>query len=295
MGKDLPRVLPLVVAILCSIVFSASGASAAGGALDTDALWAGPAEEIDEAAEYEDSKDSAREWVISIGLTSGFSPDYEGSNDYRFGYGPSISASWRDTIFLKNKTLGANLIRQTKLKAGLTIAKASGRSEDKNAKLEGLGDVDGSIEAGGFMTYRMKPLRFKAEVRQDIASGHEGALVTLSGGTTLPFEIPQVSVELGMTWASEDYMTSFFGVDAQQSLDSGLKRYDADAGIKDIKVSMTTGYAFTRRWRIGAAIEYQRLVGDAADSPIVDDKNQFLAGFRLSYHMGSKTLPEELQ
>lgn len=284
----------LAIALLLTIFFAAV-ASAAADAMEEAEVWAGVAEDIGEAPGYEDPKDSAREWALSIGITSGFSPDYEGSNDYSFGYGPNISASWRDTIFYKGKTLGVNLIRQKKLKAGVTISKASGRSEDSNDKLEGLGDVDGGVEAGGFVTYRKKPFRFKVDARQDLGSGHEGALVALSCGTNLPLENPLVAFELGTTWASSNYMASFFGVDAQQSLDSGLKRYDAGAGIKDVKVSISAGYAITRRWRVGGTVEYKRLVGDAADSPIVDDKNQFLAGVSLSYHLGSKILPEDLQ
>ena len=42
-------------------------------------------------------------------------------------------------------------------------------------------------------------------------------------------------------------------------------------------------------------MEYKRLVGDAADSPIVDDEDQFLVGLTLSYHMGSKVLARELE
>lgn len=270
-------------------------ASEADDALEEATLWAGVSEEIDEAPGYEYPRDSERKWAVSIGLSSGFAPDYEGSNDYGFGIGPNISASWRDTIFYKGKSLGVNIIRQKNLKAGLLLAKSSGRNEDDNDKLEGLGDVDGSFEAGGFVSYRGKPWRFLAEARQDIDSGHEGALVELSGGANLPFEKPTVFVELGTTWTSDDYMESFLGVDARQAADSGLKRYNAESGIKDINISMTAGYPITNRWRIGGLFEYKRLVVDAADSPIVDDKNQFLGGLSFSYHMGSKFLPEDLQ
>ena len=277
------------------MVCNASATLAASDPLDEAGLWIDTVEDIDEGPGDEAPKDSARKWALSIGVNGGFSPDYEGSNNYSFDYSPNIAASWRDTIFYKGKTLGVNLVRQKKLKAGLTISQASGRNEDDNDRLKGLGDVNGSVEAGGFITYRKKPYRFKADVRQDIGSGHEGALVALSGGRNLPFESLPVSVELGTTWASANYMSSFFGVDAQQSMDSGLKRYNANAGFKDVKISMTAGYKITTRWRVGGTIEYKRLVGDAADSPIVDDKNQFLAGLSLSYHMGSKILPEELQ
>jgi outer membrane scaffolding protein for murein synthesis (MipA/OmpV family) len=263
--------------------------------VDANDLWAGAVADIEEAPGYEDPQDTERKWALSIGLQGGFSPDYEGSNDYKFSPGPNISASWRDLIFYKGKTLGANLVRQKKLKAGPLLSWTSGRSEDDNEKLEGLGDVDDSLEAGGFIAYRKKPWRFRAEVRQDVGSGHEGALVAVNAGTAMPFENPLVLVELGLTWASADYMESFFGIDAQQAANSGLQSYSADAGVKDFNLRMTGGYAITRRWRLGGAIEYKRLVGDASDSPIVDEANQFFAGFGLSYHMGSKILPEDLQ
>ena len=94
---------------------------------------------------------------------------------------------------------------------------------------------------------------------------------------------------------SDDYMESFFGIDEKQSINSGYKKYNAESGIKDVNITVSAGYKITSRWRIGATVGYKRLVGDAADSPIVDDKNQMFAGFGLSYHMGSKVLPEELQ
>jgi outer membrane scaffolding protein for murein synthesis (MipA/OmpV family) len=252
-------------------------------------------DEIGEAPGYEDPKDEKRQWALSIGIIAGVTPDYEGSDDYGFGFGPNLAGSWRDILFFKGKTFGANLVKKKNLKAGPILSWSGGRDEDDNDRLEGMGDVDGSIEAGGFVSYRKKPWRFKLEARQDVNSGHEGALVEMSVGSNLPFKKPVVSVALGTTWASDDYMESFFGVDSKQSADSGYKKYNAEAGIKDISLSVTAGYPLTNRWRLGGKVEYKRLVGDAADSPIVEDENQFLAGIGISYHMGSKILPEDLQ
>ena len=272
----------------------AATASADVDSLDRADLWADTAEDIDEAPGYEDPKDAKREWVLNLGLAGGVAPEYEGSNDYDFGYGPNFSIFWRDILFYKGKSLGANLIRGKHFKAGPILSWTSGRDEDDDDKLEGLGDIDSTIEAGGFILYRNKPLRFRLEARQDMNSGHNGALVELSGGTTLPFKKPFVFVALGTTWASDDYMESFFGVNRKQSERSGLRTYNADAGIKDVSISLISGHNFTNRWRIGGKIEYKRLVGDAADNPIIDDKDQFLAGISFSYHMGSKALPEDL-
>jgi len=294
MLKTLHRIFPLLTAALFSTLCFAN-ISAAGDTTDEAELWAGVSEEINEAPVFEDAEADKRKWSLSIGLGGGVSPDYEGSNDYEFGFGPNISASWRDTIFYRGKSLGVNIIRKKNLKAGLIAARAAKRKEDDNDKLEGLGDVDSGIEVGGFVSYRNKPWRFKAEARQEVDSGHEGALVELSVGTNLPFAKPLVFVELGTTLASDDYMESFFGVDSQQSANSGLKKYNADAGIKDVNLSISAGYPITKRWRIGLMVEYKRLLGDAADSPIVDDKNQFVAGLGLTYRMGSKFRADELE
>jgi outer membrane protein len=290
--KSYKGLLLLTLTTLFSIALI-TGVASADDAMEEAEEWADISEEINEAPIYE-AEATDKKWTLNIGLGGGISPDYEGSNDYGFGFGPNISASWRDTIFYKDKSLGANLIRKEYLKAGLIAARATKRKEDDNDKLEGLGDVDGGIEVGGFVSYKNKPWRFKTEARQEVDSGHEGALVELSVGLDLPFVKPVVYVELGTTWASDDYMENFFAIDSQQSSNSGLKRYNADAGFKDVNLSISVGYPITKRWRIGAIVEYKRLLGDAADSPIVDDKNQFVAGLALSYHMGSKYLPEDL-
>ena len=295
MKKVFQRLPLFLVAILFITPVFTGTASAELVDSDEIEIWAEVAEDIDEAPGSEDPKDSKREWTLRIGFAGGVSPEYEGSDDYGFGTGPNFAGSWRKTLFFKGKTLGANIIREKNFKIGPILSWTSGRDEDDDDNLEGLGDVDSSIEAGGFISYRHKPMRFRLEARQDVNSGHEGALVELSGGTSLPFNKPLVFVELGTTWASDDYMESFFGIDAKQSANSGYKRYKAEAGIKDVKVSMTAGYKLSTRWRIGGKLEYKRLVGDAADSPIIDDKNQYLAGFGLTYHMGSKVIPEELQ
>jgi outer membrane scaffolding protein for murein synthesis (MipA/OmpV family) len=287
------RVLRLLFFFLIAVLFTPLIATGADKA-ELEELM-DMTEEIDEAPGYEDPKDAKRNWALSIGVIGGVKPEYEGSDEYEFGIGPNLAGSWRDILFFKGKTIGVNLIRKKNLKAGPILSWTGGRDEDDNDKLEGLGDVDSSIEAGGFVSYRKKPLRFKMEARHDINSGHEGGLVELSAGTTLPFNKPRVFVALGTTWASDDYMESFFGVDSNQSADSGLKKYNAESGIKDINLSVSAGYSITNRWRLGGKVEYKRLVGDAADSPIVEDENQFLAGIGISYHMGSKILPEDLK
>jgi len=88
------------------------------------------------------------------------------------------------------------------------------------------------------------------------------------------------------TWASEDYMEAYFGINQSNSNKSGLKTFDADSGIKDVGIALPVTYSPWEHWSIMGAVAYKRLLGDAADSPVVDDEgnaNQFIGGMLLIY------------
>ena len=96
----------------------------------------------------------------------------------------------------------------------------------------------------------------------------------------------RVDASVGSTWADEDYMSSYFGIDGADAARSGLDQYSADEGFKDISFGGGISYRLFERVSISALASYTRLINDAADSPIVDDagdENQFLAGALVNY------------
>ena len=130
--------------------------------------------------------------------------------------------------------------------------------------------------------------------RKDLGSGHEGAIIRVRAGAQIPFDKPLCLFMVQSNWASRNYMESFFGITEKESDRSGLRQYDANSGIKDIGFSVRSGVRFRQNWRIGAEFRYMRLLGDAADSPIVDNKNQYQLGMGIVYSWGSKKLQKEL-
>ena len=49
---------------------------------------------------------------------------------------------------------------------------------------------------------------------------------------------------------------------------------------------MSYVYSLSREWNLVFAVTYTRLLGDAADSPVVDDEgseNQFMGGILVTY------------
>ena len=81
-------------------------------------------------------------------------------------------------------------------------------------------------------------------------------------------------------------MSSYFGVSAGDAAQSGLDQFDADEGFKDVALSVSYTYAFGERWSVTGVSRYARLLDDAEDSPVVDDRgdaNQFLAGLLANF------------
>ena len=132
------------------------------------------------------------------------------------------------------------------------------------------------------VTYHLddKPINGKqAEGRQEFADGHDGFVLDLGADIRLPFEKPWLRGYFGATLASDNYMNKFFSISGAQSAASGKKTFSADAGLKNLTFTLSSGYDITENWVIGAILRYDRLTGDAAGSPVVEDsggKNQFL-------------------
>lgn len=239
------------------------------------------------AADEPDTASTQSKWSVVIGGGGTYAPDYEGSDDYEFQPFPFASIVYDDFIFVEGMSLGANLLNYEGLKAGPIARYAGGRDEDDNDALDGLGDVDDSIELGGFLRYELGIWSATMTVTQDVAGGHEGMLAEMSTGVAMPLsDSVRASVEGSATWADSNYMETFFGVSGSQALRSGYGRYEADAGFKDVGITLGLDYMVTEAIGVSGRVQYKKLLGDAADSPIVKDEgsaDQFFTGMFLTY------------
>jgi outer membrane protein len=239
------------------------------------------------AADEPDTASTQSKWSIVIGGGGAYAPDYEGSDDYEFQPFPFASIVYDDFIFVEGTSLGANLLNYEGLKAGPIVRYSGGRDEDDNNALDGLGDVDDSIEVGGFVGYELGIWSAALTVTQDVAGGHEGMLAEMSTGVAVPLsETVSSSIEASATWADSNYMDAFFGVSGAQALKSGYARHEADAGFKDVGIAVGLNYMLTETITVSGRAQYKKLLGDAADSPIVKDEgsdDQFFTGMFLTY------------
>ncbi|MBS4047697.1 MAG: MipA/OmpV family protein [Alphaproteobacteria bacterium] len=234
-----------------------------------------------------------KDWDIRIGAGALYQPEYEGSDDYEVSPLPLLMINYRDLVFLRGTTLGANVFTwqgprpSDKLQVGPLVRYQFGRDEDDSDDLRGMGDIDAAVELGGFLTYGIGPWTAGVTLFQDVSDSHDGFTAKFAAGHRHSFT-PKLRLrsEVSTTWADENYTQTYFGVTAAQSARSGMRAYTAESGIKDIGLTLDLDYSLTEHWIVSGRLGYKRLLGDAADSPLVEDRgsaNQLSTGVTLSY------------
>ena len=253
----------------------------------------GEAGEDGEAAEARPKVPDPDETRVYLGAGGIVGPEFEGSEDYEVSPFPLIRVENLYGFSLRGPAIDYELIRERfkttglGLRAGPSVGVDFGRDEDDNDALRGLGDIDTSVLVGGFARVNFGPVLLRVSGGQDVADGHGGALVESRFGVYLPIGDLRVSPGISATWASEDYMQSVFGVTAGQAARSVYAPYSPDSGFKDVGVDLNLGYQFAEDWSATLLLSYKRLLGEAADSPIVEgpggSKDQLRGLLGVSY------------
>ncbi|MEM7567076.1 MAG: MipA/OmpV family protein, partial [Pseudomonadota bacterium] len=165
-----------------------------------------------------------------------------------------------------------------------------GRDADDDKRFKGLGDIDGAVTGEIGITYAPFEFLELGLGATRYFGGSDGTLVTLGAGTGLPLgERAFVGLGVGATWADDAYMDAYYSVTPTQlsnalakgNTTKGLKVFDAGAGIQSLDASLEVGYQISERWSIGAEVGVTQFVGDAADSPLVEEELQPNAGLML--------------
>lgn len=233
-----------------------------------------------------------RDWSLTVGAAIGLRPSYEGSDEYEAIGFPIVAPRFSNEYGKRSKVsfrgiddIRYRLIDWRGFEAGPLAGYDFGRDESDGALLQGLGDVDGGLVVGGFAGYRFDRVLFDIAYLQNVTADQDTGFELRLAATTEIDVTDRLDLKLsaGTTYASSDYTATYFGVDRTQALASGLPAYDADAGFKDVYLDAKLATPLTDHITLFAGARYQRLIGDAADSPIVASEDQFYGSLGLSY------------
>lgn len=230
------------------------------------------------------AEDANRQFVIDLGVGAMVKPRYESADSYLVYPFPIVSVG-------RFYFPGLGQVVDGRRRAGVFFYPSFNfigeRKASDSTDLTGTKTVDWALELGLGGGFRTEHFRAFAELRQGI-NGHTGQVGQLGfDGIVYPAEKWEVSFGPRADFATDDYMDTYFGVSASEAANSGgrLTRYDPSGGFKSVGLAARASYDWNDDVRLHLQGGYDRLIGDAADSPIAKNgsENQFSVGVGMTY------------
>jgi outer membrane protein len=242
---------------------------------------------------------------LMVGVGGLYGPSYDGSDDYVIDPVPVVqgrllgiginarpSGLSLDVINDPGRTVSFSLGPSARLRSNRVV-------HIKDPVVESLGKLKRALEvgasAGVSFNQLLNPydsLSLGAEARWDINGAHGGMAL----GPTLSYQTPvsrgiAVMVQTDAEWADDDFMDYYFSVTPAGSAVSGLPAFQAKGGWRKVRGSAILGFDLDGNLANGGLIaglfgSYERLLGDAAASPIVSirgSRDQWLGGLGLGF------------
>jgi len=243
---------------------------------------------------------SAAPESVTLGAAAIIKPKYEGSNEHevipipiiipKFTENPNDDSAVTE-VRKRVKFRGLDDIRirvlgGERFQVGAVTGYITKRDQDDGDLLRGLGDIDGGLVLGAYSAFTLGAFTLDAAILEKVTGDDAGPEYRFGIETSHQVtDRVRLGVRVGTTLASDDYMQTYFGVTAAQSARSraGLPVYTPDGGIKDVFVAVGSSVDLNDRWLLKAGARYGRLLGDAADSPVIETKDQVSGTIGLGY------------
>lgn len=225
---------------------------------------------------------------VRLGLGVQTEPEYIGADKNEFGPLVDVTIARHGEPFRyksPDDSFGIAVLNTNGFSFGPSANYQPGR-KNKDVGAD-VGKVGGTIEVGGFAQYMMpSDTRIRLEVRKGLG-GHDGIVAQLGADQFWrDGDKWQFSIGPRVIFGDNKYMDSWFEVDPDAVIATPLPLYDPDSGLKGVALATGMYYDIGGGFGLFGYGRAERLVGDAAKSPIVKEygsKSQLSAGLGVSY------------
>jgi MipA family protein len=246
--------------------------------------------EIDKISDADTGRKPSRTRVF---LGPQFGPAFPGADRSSIGPYMDYSRARGGEFFpyeAPDESFGFNLYEKKGTAFGLA-ANMQGRR--KASDTDGfLPSVKHSLELGaGAQTWITPDIRLRGEVRKAV-TGHKAWVGNISGDYVRQHGDDWLwSIGPRLTLADGKFHRAYYGVRAVDAVpDSPLSPYRPKGGVHSVGLAASAQYQLDKNWGLAGYAKYERLVGDAASSPVTREygsRNQPSVGLAVSYTFDS--------
>jgi MipA family protein len=225
----------------------------------------------------------------ALGLTLSYRPEFPGASRSVFKLAPGVFLRYgRFTLtnasgFATRRAddvvpgLGADLVRNDRVRVGLSLRADAGRRESSASAFEGLGDIKPTVRLRAGASWRIDgPWSAGASWSEDVLGRNNGGYGDISAGWDTRLDADtHFSLGSSVSVANARYMQTYYGVSATQAerCRKGYAVYTPGAGLREWGVYANVRRDFDRDWIVIAGANLSRLLGPAAASPLTTARN----------------------
>lgn len=237
------------------------------------------------------------DWIVTVGGEARLVPAWPGAPENKFALTGAPLLSFRDagsppSYFGPRDSFGFTVLNFGQINFGPAFKLVWQRNASQYTDLNGLGNVDFALQAGAFAEFWPLPwLRLRTELRQGF-----GGETGVTGDAFLDAVVPvgpfRFSAGPRVTAQSAAATSPYFSITPAQSAASTISGlpmlpvYSAGGGLYSYGAGGQAEYFWNPQWAVHAFVEYERLTGSAAGSPLVTQRgspNQFIFGLGATY------------
>jgi len=228
-------------------------------------------------------------WGIGIGLGVEYETAYEGSDEFEIELDPVLGVQWRTgnhIFYWAGQAIGwRTLVKDSWLfQASLGYEEGREESDSKDGRLAGLG----KSSSGGVLLLEGRHAlgedwRYFLDAR--VLTGNIGTLGIFGVGTCLACRADGTGWEVGavVTFHDRKFANRDFGVNPQQSVNSGLPLTDVDSGYRSFGLNINYRSYLNKRWQVFGEVLYERYGSDVSASPIARNNYEAEIGIGFIY------------
>ncbi|MDF0750172.1 MipA/OmpV family protein [Marinobacter sp. 71-i] len=213
-------------------------------------------------------------WGVGLGLGVEYETAYEGSDEFEVEVDPAGGVQWRtgeNIFFWAGEAIGWRTLARDSWLFQTSLGYEEGREEgdSEDGRLDGLGESSSGATVLLEVRYALaEDWRYFLDGR--VSAGEIGTLGIFGAGTCLACQPDGTGWEIGavVTFHDGELANRDFGVDTQQSIDSGLPETDVDSGYRSTGFNVSYRNYVNENWQIFGEALYEAFGSDVSDSPI---------------------------
>ncbi|WP_333872822.1 MipA/OmpV family protein [Sphingobium yanoikuyae] len=216
------------------------------------------------------SEETDKDHII-VGLGTSYMPVYQGADDYRVLPIPAIDIAWGPFFANLQNGIGVKAVDTSLFTVGASATYMAGyRRKDVP---DGVDKLPIGLGARLFATVRAGGAVATVGATKGVLNGNKGLVADAS--VSYPVRVTSrltLIPTLTTTWADGKYNDSYFGIDDNEALRSGLPAFSAGSGFKDASALLTASYRLDKHLILSVSGGVTTLLGNDADSPLVAHK-----------------------